>query len=295
VGLDNRTANGKSHPHSGSFRREEWLEYLIGILNSGAVIVDFDLQNLLDASGGYPDHLVTGNTFHCLHPVADEITQNLLNLNAIKRNRRYAFLEVNDHANPAARGFFGNEITNLSNHAIDGREVPLVYGLPKQCANATDHISGAIRIPNDAFDCPVRTVDVRRFSGQPALACMRIGNDSRERLIDLMRDGSRKFCQAGGLARAGEPLMREPQFLLRQNLSVNIQTDHIPLHNCSICITHWTSSGLDPAVFTVRAPQAVSPRIRLTGRQAMSILVLDACEVVRMNASVKRPAKPGLS
>ena len=124
---------------------------------------------------------------------------------------------------------------------------------------------------------------------------MRVGNDSRKRLIDLMRDRSRKFCQAGGLTRVGEPLMCEPQFLLRQNLSVNIQTDHIPLHNSAVCVAHWTSPGLDPAVFAVRASQAVSSRIWFTGRQAMCILVLDACEVVRMNASVKRPAKPGLS
>src|SRR5262245_54587670 len=87
MGLDDRTADGQPHAHPVLFGREKGLEYLVGKVDAPATIADFGLYRIPHSAHPDLDSLVAGTSIHRIHAVADEIDQNLLNLDAIERDK----------------------------------------------------------------------------------------------------------------------------------------------------------------------------------------------------------------
>ena len=88
MGLDDRSADCQTHAHAIRFRREEGLEYAFCILESPALIHDLNANLLVHGPEGAdfkrPSALLRRTQrFDC---IADEIDEDLLNLNAIDVN-----------------------------------------------------------------------------------------------------------------------------------------------------------------------------------------------------------------
>src|SRR5215470_2916711 len=88
VGLDDRTADGQPHAHPVLFRREEGFEYLVRKVDAPATIAYFGLYRIPHPADPDLEDLVTGRSVHRIHAVADEVDQNLLNLDAVERDER---------------------------------------------------------------------------------------------------------------------------------------------------------------------------------------------------------------
>jgi hypothetical protein len=86
---------------------------------------------------------------------------------------------------------------------------------------------------------------------------MRVRHHGRQRLVHLVRDGSRQFRKARRLARARQSFLSQAEFLLHPDLAVDVQADDVPLHDGAFGVAHRRRTGLDPAIFAVETPQAV--------------------------------------
>lgn len=81
--LSNRPADCEAHTHPLTFRCEEGLEYLLWVFYAGTTVADTDLNHVLSLlDGKAKDSIFRGRT-HGLHTIAQEIDQNLLNLDPI--------------------------------------------------------------------------------------------------------------------------------------------------------------------------------------------------------------------
>src|SRR5260221_14278526 len=84
VSLNNRTADRKTDAHAVLFRAVKWLKCLPWICQSGAIIADFDdnIGVCKPRTNGQALGLVV-DIFQCFRAVANEINQDLLNLNPV--------------------------------------------------------------------------------------------------------------------------------------------------------------------------------------------------------------------
>src|SRR6195256_16130 len=276
-------------------RREKWFEYPLRTLDTPAVVADLGLDHLRYPAHIQPQNPVARNGAHRLNAVANEIDQHLLNLNAIDRDSRKAAFDLDIHADRAPRSLFGHEVAHLGKDAAKRRAASRFQGLPEQGANSAHDVGGTVRITNDALHCSVRSLDIWRLRRKPALAGMRVGNNSGQRLVHLVCDRSRELREARRLARTRKSLLRQTQLFLRPNLAVDVQADHVPLHNGAFGVSHRPGARLYPAIFAIEAPQTVPPCIRLAGGQRMGIFLLDPRQVVGMNTSVECAVQPGIS
>src|SRR5690606_7574560 len=102
----------------------------------------------------------------------------------------------------------------------------------------------------------------------------------------------RKLGKTGGLARTRKPLLSELQLLLRSDLAIDIKANDIPLPDCAASIPHRRSARFNPAVFAVRASQAVPASIGLASCQRMRVICPDARQIVGMNARLEGALQP---
>src|SRR6185312_10597215 len=102
-----------------------------------------------------------------------------------------------------------------------------------------------------------------------------------------MSDGGGKLGKARRLTRACEALLCQSEVLLRADLGINIEANHVPLNDRSVRVAHRRGARFDPAVFAVMTPQTVATRVGLSGYQAVGVFVLYCSEVVRVDACVQ--------
>jgi hypothetical protein len=103
-----------------------------------------------------------------------------------------------------------------------------------------------------------------------------------------MGNGGGQLGEACRLACACQTLLRQPEVLLRADLGIDVETDHVPLDDGSIRAAHGCRARFDPAIGTVMAPQAVAARIGLARLQTAGIVLLHGSEVVGMDACIQR-------
>src|SRR5690606_4660664 len=97
VRLDDRAADGEAHAHPVLFRRKERLEYLLRKRDAATAIADLGLDDASHPAHVYPKKSVARDGFHRLHAVADEVDQNLLDLDAIGRDDRKVAFDIDIH------------------------------------------------------------------------------------------------------------------------------------------------------------------------------------------------------
>src|SRR5262249_30890680 len=115
VRLDNRTADRQPHTHPMRFRRKERLEYLVGPLDAWAAITDFGLDQIALSAHAKPEESVPRSRVHCIHAVADEIDENLLNLDAIERDKWKVAFDINFHANATTLCLVSHKVPHFRN------------------------------------------------------------------------------------------------------------------------------------------------------------------------------------
>ena len=146
-----------------------------------------------------PRTLIVQRRIHRIQAVSDEIDQNLLNLDAIERDKRKVAFDIDVHTNAAPRSLLGHEVARFGNDARERRAAPRLHGLPEQGADAADDIRRRVGVPDDALDRDLRALDVRRLGGQPTLAGVGVRDDRGQGLVHLVGDRSRELCKACGL------------------------------------------------------------------------------------------------
>ena len=211
----------------------------------------------------YSEYSVACNRVHGIHAVADEIDENLLNLDAIERDRRKVAFDLDIHPNAAPRRFLGHEVMRLGDDAVDRCARPRLHGVLEQGADVAHDIGGGIGVMDDALHGFLRALEIWRNRREPALAGIGVGDDRGQRLVHLMRNRCRQLGKARRLARPRQALARQTKLFLRPDLTFDIQADHVPLHNCAFVVAHRCGAGLHPAIFSIEAPQTMPARIWL--------------------------------
>src|SRR5262245_44903961 len=117
VRLDNRTTDRQAHAHPALFRRKERLEYLVRTFDPPAAIADFGLDQIPHSAHAHPDNAVTSNGLHRIDAVAEEIDENLLNLDAVERGMWKVAFDIGVNTNATPCGLIRHEVTRFGNDA----------------------------------------------------------------------------------------------------------------------------------------------------------------------------------
>ena len=94
---------------------------LSGNSTPAAAVADLGLDHIPHAAHAHPKDPVARNGVHRLHAVANEIDQNLLDLDAIERDGRKVAFDLDVHANAPPRRLLGHEVARLGNDAAERR------------------------------------------------------------------------------------------------------------------------------------------------------------------------------
>ena len=93
--LDDRTTDSKAHAHPFLFRREKGFEYSVQVFNAASAIADLDLDSVIVwPVHTHPHDFVALQGVHCVHPVPNEVDQDLLDLDAIEWDRREVAVDI---------------------------------------------------------------------------------------------------------------------------------------------------------------------------------------------------------
>src|SRR5690606_5906107 len=108
----------------------------------------------------YPKKSVARDGFHRLHAVADEVDQNLLDLDAIGRDDRKVAFDIDIHTDASSRRLLGDEVARLCDDSAERHEAPRLRRLREQGTDAADDVCGGIGITNDALHGLLSTFDI---------------------------------------------------------------------------------------------------------------------------------------
>ena len=123
----------------------------------------------------------------------------MLKLDAITRYGRKVDGEIQLQYYPASLQFASRQSNGLSRGLVQVDLYACGVGLHKERAQSRNDISCTIAVTNRPPRRCLRTIDVRRICSQHTKASAGVGDDARQRLVDLMRNRS---CQG---AKTGEP------------------------------------------------------------------------------------------
>src|SRR5262249_6538053 len=99
--LDDRTTDGEPHAHAVLLCRKERLEEALGIIETRAIVANLDTDRVIALPAGpYPQRpRVVDYGIHGLDPVADQVHEDLLRLDAVEHDRRQIRFELHLDAN----------------------------------------------------------------------------------------------------------------------------------------------------------------------------------------------------
>src|SRR5271157_5617971 len=281
MGLNNRTADGKSHAHAAGFRSEKGLKdpsYCVRVKTYPRAFYRYLHLVRFHSPGG--DHQFARpliDTAHRFHTTHDQVQPHLLQLHAIAGNRWKVIgkLRADDHL-PFLR-FVPDERKDLPNGVV---QVQLLAGRGRplgQRPNAGDHFPGALAVANDVADSLTDFLHVRCISGQETQASAAVAHDARQRLVDFMRD------RGGQFSHHAHPVDVRKFFLeLSQLLALLFGTFAVFNIGCHAASPHYlpalvTQAGearLEPAILAVGA--ATQPHLILhrlaPGRQPLPLI-----------------------
>src|SRR4029077_17238319 len=127
--------------------------------------------------------LVTSRGVHRIHAVADEVDQNLLNLDAIERDKRkIPFVPLAD-TDGTTCSLFGHEVARFSNDASERRGVPWLNGLSEQGSDTADDLRRRVGVPDDPIHNDLYALQVGWIALKPALTGVRVCNDRGKWLV----------------------------------------------------------------------------------------------------------------
>ena len=163
---------------------------------------------------------------HGFQPVQHQIEHDLLQLHPIAEHARQVRAELRPQSRARPPRFSLGQCDDLSNDLIDVQRLLLGRRAAREGANPRDDVARTAAVAAIACN-PSRTSS--RFGdsrSQKAQAGVRIDDDARERLVDLMRDRRRHFAQRRHAADMCELGLRLTQRLLRALLLRHVHDAH---------------------------------------------------------------------
>src|SRR6185295_6041640 len=117
-----------------------------------AAVTDFGLHHISHSAHAHRKNSVARNRVHRVHAIAYEIDQNLLNLDAIERDRWMIAFDVFVDTDATTRRLLGHEAARLGNDASERRGVPRLKGLSEQGPDAADDLRCGVGVADDPLD-----------------------------------------------------------------------------------------------------------------------------------------------
>src|SRR3954471_6372887 len=199
VRLDDGTGDRQSHAHPVGLGGEEGIEQLMHILGIDAnPIVPHLYPHLAVFVLARPDQQFTaavGNGCHGLDAVDRQIHDHLLQLDPVAEHHRQRGRELKPQAHPIVEQFSLNQQDQLLDDVVEVEQGPLWSTLLQQPSQTPNDLARPHPIADHALYCSADLLQLRRPIGEPPQASLAIGDNSRKRLVHLVRDRRSQFTQ----------------------------------------------------------------------------------------------------
>ena len=200
MGLDDGAADGEPHAEAVGLGGEEGVEdffFLIGG-DADAAVEDADEELAGGVELGAEDDFAEpeGGIGHGLHGVANEIDEDLLNLDGIALDTGECGGGLDAEADAAGDGLFAEEEGSFPE---EGGDVVAAAGealAAEEGAEAVEGFAGAGAVGEDALGGEESAVVVDLLAAEPTEAGVGVGDDGGEGLADLVRDGGGDLADA---------------------------------------------------------------------------------------------------
>ena len=123
---------------------------------------------------------------HRIGSIADQIKNHLLQLDTIARNERKTIGELRSQDHTIPLKIAQRQCNDFSGCLIQIQWLRRKFLFAIQGAQSRDHIPGTVAIANGPHRCFACTINIRRISIQPPKTNTRVGDEARERLVDLV-------------------------------------------------------------------------------------------------------------
>src|SRR6266436_3083110 len=194
--LNNGATDGQTDPHTVTLCRVERIKEAIDALRlePHPYILHTQAHALAFVSFG-PDYQLPWtiiNAPHSLQGVHKQVQYYLLQLDAIARDRREVVGKVHPHSDSLSLNFITRQRNQFSCGLIQIHRIGYGALFGKKRVQSRNHVRRTVAIADRSPCSFARAVDVWRVVGQQTQAGTGVGDDARERLIDLVRNRRRQ-------------------------------------------------------------------------------------------------------
>src|SRR5580692_5724998 len=231
MGLDNGAGDRQPHADAVRLGREHGLEYPVHNAGLEAVARVFDGDHHLARAmefGSYRQHafaIVRRHRFNC---VCYQVHQHLLELDRFALYAWQAFAEAGLNQDPMRQQFIANDGESFLNGTVDIKRSSRPGAHPEMRPDVVDQDVRALSVGQDAPQRVSDVVQVRLDAIKPVQSGACTGDDRRQRLLDLVDDGSRHDV-AGHQSRLALMTLyqkRAEQLLIKRRYLVQQEEEH---------------------------------------------------------------------
>jgi hypothetical protein len=235
MGMNDRSADRKSHTHAIGLRREEGIENPIGYrrIDSYPRIFDRHQQPVwFGGFRGYGKHLLAvrdrGHGFNRIH---DQVQQHLLQMNPVTEDQPIVGARFGAKHNAMPLKLTLREHQHIPDSIIDVELRWLRRGVPSERPKISKHISRSLGLAHHARERIAHFVDIGLAPVQPAQTSFAVRHDRAEWLVDLLRKQASELAHRRQPGDAGELRPGTSQRLLDASTlgDVHNRTDEYPV------------------------------------------------------------------
>ena len=132
---------------------------------------------------------------HGFQSVQEQVEHHLLQLHPVAEHAREIPGELGPQSRACPPRFGLGQGDHLANDVIDVQRLLLGRRSAREGSNPRDHVAGPPAVAGDGLQAVAHFVEIRRRTGQEAQAGVRVDDDARERLVDLVSDGRGHLSQ----------------------------------------------------------------------------------------------------
>ena len=199
--LDDRAADEQPDPHAAVLRGVERIEQRIRALWRQAYADIADGQtDAIPVVAFASDEQMSRSIVHVHHRVrrvAEQIQDDLLELNAVAGDERETLGELGMEDHVMSVQVARRQRNDLARGLVQIERFERELLLAEECAQPRNHVGGAIAVANRTSCGLACTGDIGRHAIQHSKARAGVGDDARERLVDLVSDRRRQCAERG--------------------------------------------------------------------------------------------------
>src|SRR6202158_1378919 len=156
MGLDDRTADRQTHPHTARFCSDQWIEYQLWLLRADScsgVRHRYDDAPAVVDLGPHAQHPRSILGRHRIDRVGDQVQKHLLQLDSISSYLRQLLIRLGFDQYPVPLQIGARQAEGFPDKFVDVERSSVPGVLPEDGANAFDHPSRAMAIGDDLLEC----------------------------------------------------------------------------------------------------------------------------------------------